>query len=439
MNNRLPYIIAITVAVYYLALKFTRHYSLQTFGFDLSAFDYALANWNHSTSFFTPFFGKSYLSEHFFPSLVLFLPFHLIYPHPETLLCLQALMVAAAGIPFYKGVFRLTGCSISATAFTLAFLMNPWIIKGVAFDFHLEMLQPLAIAMIFYSLTAKRHAVFVFSMIVLLGTKENQWMSTLVLGLVLIFYRGKRVYAVSAILLSLLTCLLVLKVWSDPDRGTALAYYMQRYSPYGTSPFAIAGHFITHPHHMFTVESWTLFIKLILRTGILSILTPLSLPALPEFLVHTLSYGAQQRNLQLYYASAVVPWLFAGSAFGFATIRRVLSNRSALIVSLMIVILSVSFTAPAAVTAESREVIKLIKSIPQGSNVSAENELIPHLKRQKDLREIKFINQDYFRWKYIVLDIRKRESIIIHMDSNSLFQRSDSSGFYLLYTKKNAN
>jgi uncharacterized membrane protein len=424
------------ILLYYLVIKFTRHFSLQTYGFDLSAFDYALSNWSSSPPFFTPFFGKSYLSEHFFPSLVLVLPFHLLLPHPETLLVLQAVMVAAAGIPFYSAIHKLTKSDLSAVVYTAAFLLNPWMLRGMAFDFHIEMIQPLAIALIFYGIVSEKKWVFVSGLIILFGSKENQWLSGVVLGLVMIAYKSKRSMGIITLLISIVTAVFVLFFWAPTESGSAFNYYLQRYSPYGNSPFKILFHIVTHPALLFSEESGALFLKLILRCGILSVISPFSLPALPEFFIHTLSFGSQQKNLQLYYSAAVVSWVFVGSAFGFSVVRIVVSSMSARLL-LLVIIASVSFLPFGKITKEKLEVIALVKSIPPGCRVVGENELIPHLKKQNRIRVVEFVNIYADNWDYVILNHIRHTELFRDLSSNGLFKIERTLKSYVLLKKNN--
>src|SRR3989339_1389277 len=220
----------------FIALKFNRHAALLTTGYDLSAFDYAFYNTLHGSFMYTPFFGVNYLKEHFFPLVLAVIPVYALHPGPEILLVLQAVMVAACAIPLYALSRRLTASPFFSILFVAAFLMNPFLLRGLEFDFHIEMAAPFLLCLLFLTYVREQRAAFFAVLLLFFFTKENEWITGLFLCIAFWFDKDRKGFTLPLFLFSLGYGLCILFV-INPHFSAGFGKYMGRYLTFGETPF----------------------------------------------------------------------------------------------------------------------------------------------------------------------------------------------------------
>jgi uncharacterized membrane protein len=117
--------------------------------------------------------GLQYLSfgNHLSPDQLLFLPFYALFQSPLTLLIIQALVMGLTAFMVFIIARDLIKSQKIAFVLFLATLLNPGLWGVVIFDYHVEMLIPLAMLLTFYFFM-KRSLWFYPSLLLLLGTME---------------------------------------------------------------------------------------------------------------------------------------------------------------------------------------------------------------------------------------------------------------------------
>lgn len=129
--------------LWFVTLRLLQHYSFGTNAYDLSIFDYALYYTLRGRFLWTPFLAvDNLLADHFSPLLVTLVPLYLVDEGPRGLLVVQAGMVVASGVPLYLSARALLGGSAAALGITLAYFGNVYLMRGLLYDFHLEMWLP---------------------------------------------------------------------------------------------------------------------------------------------------------------------------------------------------------------------------------------------------------------------------------------------------------
>jgi hypothetical protein len=121
--------LVIAYAVVFGVLSLIRHWSFHSTGLDLGVFDQVL--WNTSQGRFMAStlsldrcVPHSFFGDHFSPILVALVPLYWIAPHPETLLVVQTIALAAGALPLYllarallpRGIERLIWVSRTCSA-----------------------------------------------------------------------------------------------------------------------------------------------------------------------------------------------------------------------------------------------------------------------------------------------------------------------------------
>jgi uncharacterized membrane protein len=111
----------------------------------------------------------SFFGIHFSPILFLVVPIYAIYQSTETLLVLQALVLALAAIPLYKLALYESKSVKQALTFSSIYLVYPPIASMMTFDFHVQAFLPLFFFSAFYYFRKGKWArYFVFTVLALM-------------------------------------------------------------------------------------------------------------------------------------------------------------------------------------------------------------------------------------------------------------------------------
>ncbi len=134
-----PGIWAITVltAALYTTMALLRHRQFGTAGYDLGIFDQAVRRYAHFQAPMVPLKGAGYniFGDHFHPIIALGAPFYWIWENPQTLLILQAVLIAASIPVVHRFTRRRTGAG-TAAAICLGYALSWPFQTMVNFDFH---------------------------------------------------------------------------------------------------------------------------------------------------------------------------------------------------------------------------------------------------------------------------------------------------------------
>ena len=127
---------AALAAALYATYGLLRHWRFASSGFDLGIFDQLLWQYHRfAVPANTVRDIPNLLGDHFHPLLVMLTPFYWIYPHAETLIVLQAALVASSAIPLWLYAKEKLGLW-PAYGMAAAYLSFWGLLHGVAYDFH---------------------------------------------------------------------------------------------------------------------------------------------------------------------------------------------------------------------------------------------------------------------------------------------------------------
>ncbi len=181
----------------FVAVAVSRWDNFETSAFDLAFFDQIVYNTGHLRPGQTTFIPYNFNGQHFEPILLVFVGPYRLGAGPLLLMATQAVVAGAASIPLYLAGRRLGIGSLAAAAVAAAYLLNPYLHRGLNFDFHPEMMVALpafaalwamaaghprlAAALAASTLLFKEDAVFVALALALLwgsgAKKEAKWLA----------------------------------------------------------------------------------------------------------------------------------------------------------------------------------------------------------------------------------------------------------------------
>jgi uncharacterized membrane protein len=268
----------------------------------------------------------SRLAAHFDPILAAFAPLWWIWPSPEMLLVVQAIVVSLGALPVFWLARTHLGSEHAGLALALVYLLYPateWLTLN---EFHPVALACPLLLCGFWYLDQNRLLPFAAFAVVAMTTKEEVGLVVAGMGIWYAVKRRARAGAAIAGAGVLVSALAVTVVIPHFNSGAESSFY-GRYDAIGGSAGGIVKTAVTHP--------WTLFeqafqhrdlhylLHLLVPLSFLFVLSPLALVAfLPEAALNQLSATTTQTSIHFHYLAAGIPPLIAATVLGAAALVR---------------------------------------------------------------------------------------------------------------------
>ncbi|MCR4615810.1 MAG: DUF2079 domain-containing protein [Clostridiales bacterium] len=154
----------------------------------------------------------SHFGVHFSPIFYLVLPFYMIYPHPETILVIQAVAVASGVFAVYKITDHIGYSPKCTLAFSLIYLLMPSMSVGCFCDFHEnKFLSVMILWTVYFMLRGKTAGLFIFSLLTL-SVKEDAAIYVFAIALYIILAQKDKLKGVLLFVMAFVYFLVAVKV-----------------------------------------------------------------------------------------------------------------------------------------------------------------------------------------------------------------------------------
>ena len=325
--------IVLTVAIVIHAslsvvFSLSRLYELKTLAFDLGAFNqvmHSIVATGTPTSTLTPALtSQHWFGFHFSPILYGLFPIYLLDPGPAVLLVIQAVAISSAAWPIYLTVTRMGASTGIAMVWSLAYLLNPFVLNGMVWDFHEVAVATPMLAFGIWAVVAKRWRWLLFLELLLLLTKEHYGIAVAGFGLLWGIRHREWRRAGTIALLGVASCLLIVNVVMPHFSGGPHLMLDEQLSA-ATPRYQ----WLFHPASWFNVLP-ELGLEWLRYAGYLLIpfcLLPLAglewmLPALADLMVITASQEDFYRSVFSYHTLPIVPMLTIAAFRGSTRLSR---------------------------------------------------------------------------------------------------------------------
>jgi len=184
-----------------------RYWQYDVFYFDFGIFDKAI--WSVSR-FTVPVIDHYILGEkiifadHFSPSIFILAPFFWIFPYSETLLVLQACVVAASGFILFLIGRHVLKNSFYAITVMLCYFLFVGLQNAVITDFHEVTIATLFFMLTFLCLVKQKAKLYFLCFLLLLGFKESIFLLGVGVGIAMLFLNRHGEKSLTLLFLSLL-------------------------------------------------------------------------------------------------------------------------------------------------------------------------------------------------------------------------------------------
>lgn len=332
---------------------------------DVGEYDQAISGYAHFMGPHSPFVGLNgdpnsagvlQLSDHFTPLLALLAPFYWIHDGPETMLIETGVLAALPIIPLWLftrravGEFRLAG-AIAAYLVVIAYGLSWPLQEALAFEFHEVFLAiPIMMWMIERAQADRLRQAALISLL-LLGVKDDLGFVVAVFGIYLAtkdrslldwarfinrgvrkpraalgaLLRRDRLWFLALVPIGLGMVLLVNRVLLPHFGGSPTRNFT--YTEFGATPTAALHTMLGHPgtvlHTLLNSKIKHRTLHMLLRPVLgLSLLSPLSLMAVPLLAERFLSVNSLYWLMPYHYNAFLLPFIFCGAVDGMARLAR---------------------------------------------------------------------------------------------------------------------
>ena len=310
-------LILVVTGFCYTVLAFALNAHLQTYGFDLGVYYEALKGYAHFGLPLVGLKGAHYdlLGDHFAPMLALLAPSYWIWPSPDVLLIDQTVLVAVSVVPVWMFTERRFGSAPGMPRLTTICLVIcyalAWELQSlIGYDFHSLAFSVPILAVAIERADAGRWRAASVWILSLLLVKEDLALVVAAFG-IYAFVAGRRrlgaaLFVVGAASFGLLTDVVV------PALAAGGVYPHWSYQELGPGPGPALRYVVTHPittlRLMVTPRAklgllaWTF-----LPSGLLALLSPITVLAIPALLERVLSQRPDVWQTSFQYGAPLAP------------------------------------------------------------------------------------------------------------------------------------
>ncbi len=421
-EGRIAFGLAATYFIVYSTLSVMRHQSYHSAGFDLGLFDQVFWNTTQGRPFESTMSQAlptphSLLGDHFSPLLLVLVPFYFAFPHPETLLIIQTLVLALGAWPVYMlAKFKLSAGY--ALLWVTTFLLFVPLAFINLFDFHEVALSVAPLGFAIYSLERGRRGWFLLNLLVVFLIKEE--MALIGAGFGVYALVGKRDWklGLSVFAGSLLAFAAVIQL-AIPffAGGRSYPYIGERYAQVGGSPRGILTTLVTDPLRIarsLLQPKKAYFVVAIFGPvlGLSAVAGWASLVLLPPLGYLLLSSYEPQYSFTSQYSAPLIPLVIGTSMLALARLREAARRPVMAAVLVSSLIFSWAFgDMPfsrkfdlSQYTTQSRYAafVRQLPRIAPDARVSAENGIPSHLSERRYIYDYGFEGVQDAEW--VVLD-----------------------------------
>ena len=265
------------------------------------------------------------LSLHVEPILLPIALLYRLYPAPELLLALQAIVVALGALPLFALARQRRLGDWMGLVFGVAFLLNPAIQSANWLEFHPLTLAPTFLMAAFYFMLVGRTAWFALFAVLAASCKEEIGLLVFMIGLYAWVFQGRRRLGVITMGLALAWSLLaVFGIQALAGNGNI---HWERYDYLGIGLLDKMLALLTRWNLLFAqlqqANVLRYFFLLLLPVGFTALLAPEVLfLALPSMAINLLAdFPPMHEVVTLIYAAPIVPFVLLASVMGVARLR----------------------------------------------------------------------------------------------------------------------
>ncbi|WP_329583756.1 DUF2079 domain-containing protein [Kitasatospora sp. NBC_01250] len=374
----LPWLVALPVTLFQLALAVPRQWRMETSGFDLGIFEQVVRAYAglHAPVATLKGTGYSQLGDHFSPLLAVLAPIYRVFPTPVTLLVVQALLLGCSVLPVTALAQSVLG-GRAAVAVGLAYGLSWGLWQLDEFDFHEVALALPLIAWSVAALARGRWRAAVCWGLPLMLVKEDQGLVLAGIGVLVFLLGRRRLLGAAAVAVAALGTALIVLVLIPAANVHGVYDYAANGRWDGGDPLI---------RLLLPMDKWHTVGLLLLPTLFVALRSPLALVLVLPLAGRFWSPAPVYWHAVDQYNAVLMPILFLAMVDGLRRIRargpgRLVAGLAGLVpgAALALALLAApipDLSGPSPTVVAVRETLAVI---PDGASVAASNQLAPQL------------------------------------------------------------
>jgi len=329
---RVMALILVIYTSFFLWLGIRRHEACRTQSGDTLILDCAYYSTLRGEAFWNFGYNNSYFESHPEPLLYLFVPVYFIFPTVKTLIAIQCLCIAVAGIPVYLIGRRMLDHEAGGVLMALAFLLFPSIVSQHVGQVHTPLFALPFLMFAYYFFTEERFVPFVVMAIIASFGKEMAPATIFMFAPYAMCKRRGRRWVIASLIIPAAALFISLGL-IRPHFSHGESYMGLSYFPgFGNSLPELARNLILRPdlvmQRVFTIENTFYLALLLVPVGaFLPFLAPEVIFALPELSLNLLSVSSGMKTIRYMYNVNVGAFLIVAVVYGITKMQRLLNDR----------------------------------------------------------------------------------------------------------------
>ena len=391
----------------------------------------------------------SHFAVHVSPIFYLLLPFYMLFRTPESLLVMQAVLIASAVYPLALIARRFDLRNIHIIFITLAYLFYPAITGGAFFDFHEnKFLTVLVLWLLYFIITERAVPMYIFAVLTL-GVKEDAFLYVICAAVYVMavnYGKNKKMLIHGAVLSGLSVCYFMFAVWflRTFGHGVMIFRYYLFLMLHEESFIAIMRNVIINPALILdSVLSVPAKLEFALYMFIPLCFLPFAgknikfaIMLIAMIIINLATDYVYQYNINFHYTYGVTALLFFLTLKHLSGINRKHSTKLCVMAACFSCIIFMStqydklhafhriYSDPT-IGAEYRETREILARIPDGASVTGTMFITPHLSRLEQLFAVDLYDEDFFDYgtEFIIIDTRLGSASMHRRRFNEMYER----------------
>ncbi|MBR5322336.1 MAG: DUF2079 domain-containing protein [Clostridia bacterium] len=360
----------------------------------------------------------SHFAVHFSPILYLGLPFYWVFPHPSTILALQAFVVALGILPIYKLAKHFNLSNNKTLAVIIIYVLHPTVIANNFYYFHENCFLTVLLLFTFYfAEKGKSIPTYIFALLTMM-VKEDAPIYVLFFGLYLLFSNKSKLKGTVLCSISVIYFAVVTKLMSVFGQGIMTYRYENFIFEQDGSIYSVVINIIKNPAYLFEqllkIEKLEFLVLMLVPMALLpfAIKKPSRLILiLPMVLINLMTEYKYQYDIGFQYTYATVAFLFYATIINLNELDKRFAKRLLIcaVCSSLIFFASVNLQKTDAIkTYENEKYIvetinKALDTIPMDRSIKSSTFFIPALWNRDLVYQYDYSDEET---DYVVFDLR---------------------------------
>lgn len=395
----------------------------------------------------------SHFAVHFSPVFYLLAPVYYLFPHPQTLLIAQAVVVMSGVIPLYLICKKYNYSNPVTLGFSIVYLFSTALISPCFYDFHENMFLPPLLMWFFYAAEKKKYVLMYIMMALVLSVKEDAPLYLICIGLYFVLSNRRKLHGAIVAAFSAAYFVIVTSLMKKYGEGIMTS---RTYGNLMTDTSAGFGNIIktvvTNPGYFVSLltkeDKLIFFITMLLPLAFMPLITKKAsrfLIVVPFIVMNLTPDYYYASNMGYQYVFGTFVCLLYVTVLNFNDIPKRIRPALISFMAFASVFTAVSGSTWKMYTKESYEInktkfetmVSYFQMIPDDTSVTADTWYVPHLANRKEIYMMRDTDNNFKYTDFVIVRLDANydwtDSKIKFLEDNGYTLYAENSGVFKIY------